>query len=156
MGSSYTPTVNLHSPGPIGDVTPSTIVGTTLSTSTNGVVSAPALIVGDVNMGIYRDASSMSFAVNGEEAVVFYGTGNGRTMQVPRQFAATVYLNTASGDPGLNLGTSGKTIIPSGTALRIGVAATTGLGAGVLAALTNASIVVEDSTGQAYRIPCII
>lgn len=34
--------------------------------------------------------------------------------------------------------------------------ATTGLTAGVLAALTNASIVVSDGAGQAYRIPCII
>ena len=34
--------------------------------------------------------------------------------------------------------------------------ATTGLTAGVLAALTNASIVIYDSTGQAYRIPVII
>jgi len=34
--------------------------------------------------------------------------------------------------------------------------ATTGLGAGILAALTNASIVMTDGTGQVYRIPCII
>lgn len=35
-------------------------------------------------------------------------------------------------------------------------AATTGLSAGALAATTNASIVLTDATGQAYRIPCII
>ncbi len=35
-------------------------------------------------------------------------------------------------------------------------AAVTGLAGGVLAATTNASIVVYDSSGQAYRIPCII
>lgn len=34
--------------------------------------------------------------------------------------------------------------------------ATTGLTAGVLAALTNATIVIYDATGQAYRVPCII
>lgn len=34
--------------------------------------------------------------------------------------------------------------------------ATTGLTAGVLAALTNASIVITDGTGQVYRVPCII
>lgn len=33
MGSSYTPPVNLHSPGPIGDVTPSTIAVTTCTAS---------------------------------------------------------------------------------------------------------------------------
>ena len=35
-------------------------------------------------------------------------------------------------------------------------AAATGLTAGALAATTNASIVICDSSGQAYRIPCII
>lgn len=40
--------------------------------------------------------------------------------------------------------------------LQTSVAATTGLTAGVLAATTNTSIVIYDSTGQAYRVPCII
>ena len=35
-------------------------------------------------------------------------------------------------------------------------AATTGLVAGALAATTNASIVLTDAAGQAYRVPCII
>lgn len=34
--------------------------------------------------------------------------------------------------------------------------ATTGLTAGVLAALTNASIVITDGSGQVYRVPVII
>jgi hypothetical protein len=46
--------------------------------------------------------------------------------------------------------------LSSGVALRLGNAATTGLTPGVEAALTNATIVLQDSTGQAYRIPCII
>lgn len=50
---------------------------------------------------------------------------------------------------------TGLTII-SGKALTLGNAAATGLAAGVLAATTNATIVITDSTGQAYRIPCII
>lgn len=33
---------------------------------------------------------------------------------------------------------------------------TTGLTAGVLAALTNASLVITDGSGQVYRVPCII
>lgn len=53
-------------------------------------------------------------------------------------------------------GTVGIVQIASGTSFRLGNAATTGLGAGVLAATTNATIVIQDSTGQAYRIPCII
>lgn len=52
--------------------------------------------------------------------------------------------------------TIGGVTVGSGQALKLGNAATTGLGAGVVAALTNATIVITDSTGQAYRIPCII
>lgn len=40
--------------------------------------------------------------------------------------------------------------------LRTDVNAVTGLTAGVLSATTNASIIIEDASGQAYRIPCII
>lgn len=40
--------------------------------------------------------------------------------------------------------------------LRTAVNAVTGLTAGVLSATTNASIVVQDASGQDYRIPCII
>lgn len=53
-------------------------------------------------------------------------------------------------------GVTGAVTIASGKSLVLGNAATTGLTAGVLAALTNATIVITDSTGQAYRIPCII
>ena len=51
---------------------------------------------------------------------------------------------------------TGNVKVSSGSTLTLGNAATTGLSAGVLAASTNASIVLTDSTGQAYRIPCII
>lgn len=47
-------------------------------------------------------------------------------------------------------------LVASGKTFTLGNAATTGLTAGVLAALTNASVVIFDSTGQAYRVPCII
>lgn len=46
--------------------------------------------------------------------------------------------------------------IASGVALQLGNAAVTGLAAGVLAATTNATVVLVDSAGQAYRVPCII
>jgi hypothetical protein len=46
--------------------------------------------------------------------------------------------------------------IASGHALKLGNAATTGLTAGTIAATTNATITITDSTGQVYRIPCII
>ncbi len=51
---------------------------------------------------------------------------------------------------------NGNVTLKSGASLQIGNNATTGLSAGVLAASTNASIVIKDASGQAYRIPCII
>ncbi len=50
--------------------------------------------------------------------------------------------------------TSGNIVFGGG--VQLSNAAATGLAAGVLAATTNATIVLYDSTGQAYRIPCII
>lgn len=50
----------------------------------------------------------------------------------------------------------GGFVVASGKKLTLGNAAVTGLTAGVLAALTNATIVLTDSGGQDYRIPCII
>lgn len=46
-------------------------------------------------------------------------------------------------------------IIASGIGFQVGNTAVTGLVAGALAALTTASIVIKDSTGTAYRVPCV-
>jgi hypothetical protein len=56
---------------------------------------------------------------------------------------------------GATLDTAGKFAIASGGIFQLGNAATTGLVAGALAALTTASIVIYDSTGTAYRVPCV-
>lgn len=58
-----------------------------------------------------------------------------------------------SGDAAI---TAGNIKVGSGSTFILGNAATTGLAPGVVAATTNATIVVLDSTGQAYRVPCII
>jgi hypothetical protein len=52
--------------------------------------------------------------------------------------------------------TTTETKVVSGSNFWLGNAAVTGLVAGALAGTTNASIVIYDSAGQAYRIPCII
>lgn len=52
--------------------------------------------------------------------------------------------------------TASNVTVGSAGVLKLGNSATTGLVAGVLAATTNASIVITDASGQAYRIPCII
>lgn len=72
------------------------------------------------------------------------GTGAGATVQNAAATALTIK------------GATQAVVIASGKTFQIGNAATTGLTAGVLAALTNSSIVITDSTGQAYRVPCII
>jgi len=56
----------------------------------------------------------------------------------------------------LTIDNTGAVIVASGGNFQLGNTATTGLVAGALAALTTASVVIYDSTGQAYRIPCII
>lgn len=76
------------------------------------------------------------------------GTANQVTVN-PTTGAAVVSLPTV-------LNTPGSVKINSGSTFTLGNAATTGLSAGVLAALTNATIIITDSTGQAYRIPCVI
>ncbi len=50
--------------------------------------------------------------------------------------------------------TSGNIVFGGG--VQLSNAAATGLSAGALAATTNASVVLYDSGGQAYRVPCII
>lgn len=52
--------------------------------------------------------------------------------------------------------TSGLVAVRSGGVFQLGNSATTGLTAGVLAALTNASVTIKDAAGQTYRVPCII
>lgn len=77
-------------------------------------------------------------------------TGTANQIAVsPTTGAAIVSLAT-------NVITPGNFTIKSGSALTLGNAAVTGLTPGVLANLTNATIVLTDSMGQAYRIPCTI
>lgn len=56
----------------------------------------------------------------------------------------------------LTIDNAGKVAVASGGAFQLGNAATTGLIAGALSALTTASIVIYDSTGTAYRVPCVV
>lgn len=65
-------------------------------------------------------------------------------------------INAAGFVTCLTVGSTGNITQPNGATLTIGNTATTGLSAGVLAALTNASIVITDQSGQAYRVPCVI
>lgn len=52
-------------------------------------------------------------------------------------------------------GETQSVVISAGKTLQLGATAVTGLVAGALAALTNASLTLTDSTGTVYRIPCV-
>jgi len=87
------------------------------------------------------------------------GTGTGIAGVLNfRSHAAAASGSTVNTSPVTVMQITNSTLVTlsSGVALRLGNAATTGLTPGVEAALTNATIVLQDSTGQAYRIPCII
>lgn len=87
---------------------------------------------------------STGSGVSGDIILRTGGTGAGSTVQNSAVTALTIK------------GATQAVIIASGKTFQIGNAATTGLTPGVLAATTNATIVITDSGGQAYRIPCII
>ena len=93
---------------------------------TNGSASATATLADGVGLSIT-------------------GAGNGRNFSVAGATTLTGLLTA-----------NGGVTVASGQVLKLGNAATTGLTPGVLAATTNATITITDSTGQVYRIPCII
>ncbi len=70
--------------------------------------------------------------------------------------SAPVALFRVNGTAKLTVDASGNLVQASAATLTLGNSATTGLTPGVLAASTNASIVITDQAGQAYRIPVII
>jgi len=115
--------------------------------SGNLVVGAGA----DITNGNYRGAIGAYSSCTADDTIVI------------GKVAGTYSVNGTPGSrsadnviiPGL-LTANGGVTIASGKALKLGNTATTGLTAGVLSALTNASITITDSAGTVYRIPCII
>lgn len=141
----------------------------TLQTTTSGGVATTALtigatqnaaFVGSIDLGA---SSQLTFATrsklrSGADGNIQLGN-NGNT-----DFALLQFGGTTSSFPSLKrsgailqarLGDDSAFTALQGT-IQLAAAAVTGLGAGVLAALTNASLVLTDSTGQVYRIPAII
>lgn len=124
------PSTNLHSPGPIGDVTPNTVGATTIGTS--GVIAGSAAI------------TAASFI---------------QTQSYLQAVAGICYLHnillkeTAAGELSVrDIGDAAFTAIKA--KLTTDTNATTGLVAGVLASTTNTSILLYDATGTAYDVPC--
>jgi len=97
--------------------------------------------------------SGSLFVTNGKNssgATMFSVTSGGAAA-----VSSTLAVTGATTLTGL-LTANGGITVGSGQALKLGNAATTGLSAGAVAALTNATLTLTDSTGQVYRIPCII
>jgi hypothetical protein len=113
----------------------------------NTIIGAGA----DITNGNYRGAIGAYSSCSADDTIVI------------GKVAGTYSVNGTSGSrsadnviiPGL-LTANGGVTIASGKALKLGNAAVTGLTPGVLAATTNATLTITDSTGQVYRIPCII
>lgn len=136
-----------------------------------GILSSPA--AGSVQFGTTDAASPVAQSTRIQSVVAgtadtsgvnwtFRGslsTGSGTSGDIIFQTGATGAGSTAQNTATTALTIKGATqavVVASGKTFQIGNAATTGLSAGVLAGQTNASIVITDSGGQAYRIPCII
>lgn len=114
--------------------------------STQGEIT----IEGDESVDIFNDLNEITFTELGGVFQVY-----GSTSGVLNYITLTAGAN--AGD--LVAAFLGTSAIMSGAVkgnLQTNANATTGLTAGVLAALTNASIVIKDGSGQAYRVPVIV
>lgn len=106
---------------------------TALAVTSAGTAGAPTLSISNATTGFYSvSTTGLGISVGGTSRADYGIT------------TASVWTVNA------------KLTVASGSAFQLGNAATTGLVAGTLAALTNATIVILDSGGQAYRVPCII
>lgn len=130
-----------------------------------------------VDVSLYRDAAGTIAQRNGTNAQTF-NLGNTYTSATAREDLSLswqsniAHIGATKGSVSgtaraLQIDYGGTTtaaisvpvtsgLIAFGGGLKLSAAAVTGLVAGALAATTNASIVLYDSAGQAYRIPCII
>lgn len=173
------PAANLHSPGPIGDVTPNTIAVTTSTLGGNVSFSQDATY----NIGAAASGRPNNVYVAGEfraSGAICVSTINdlANTVNIFSITNGSASITFAPGDTTPMMRWSGATAAAVGikrvsTTLQARLAddsgfapfqgklttdtnATTGLGAGLLAATTNATVTVFDASGQAYRVPCII
>ena len=121
----------------------------------NDIEATGDIYLGNIKTLYWNTRSAISSPANGK-VLISNNAGTdfgilqfgGTTSSFPALQRSTTYIKGRLADDSAFCFIQGK--------LSTDTAATTGLGAGVLAALTNASIVVYDSTGQAYRIPVII
>lgn len=138
------------------------IGGTTVNIITNGTTTlgaaavdtapvAQTLSVQNTLAGGTSNVAGANFTIAGSQgkgtgvggSLIFQTAPAGSTGTTVNALATVLTLNTTA------------VVVASGKNFQLGNSATTGLIAGALAALTTASIVIYDSTGTAYRVPCI-
>lgn len=163
------PAANLHSPTAIGDVAPNTVKATTLTVvgdflpasnlgsnlGASGTYITTAYIASGVfvfglDVGIPRsvNVSSTGLSLDSTSVINWY-TGASFAGAIDVQLLRTG-TKTVSVQDGSGGASAWKAKLTTDTN------ATTGLGAGLLAATTNATVTLYDGSGQAYRVPCII
>lgn len=115
----------------------------------SGLLASTAMAIGGATIGPDALGVTGTATISGNltltSSKLFYGNGSGNTALLKAAggtFQARVFADNAY------TFLQGKITSEQN--------ATTGLAAGVLAALTNATVVFYDATGQAYRFPCII
>jgi hypothetical protein len=134
-----------------GNITGATTTILSVGSDTDGTH-----ILGRVKIGSFISSDFASFSHFDQAATTTYAMG--------QDSAGATYINAKTGqvinfrnnNSGVLTIGSTEVKVLSGKNFWLGNAAVTGLSAGALAATTNASIVIYDSAGQAYRIPCII
>jgi hypothetical protein len=134
MTGGFSRTTDLHSPTAIGDVTPNTGAFTTLAASSSSL-GGNFLPFGDSGKNYLRGSTH------------FFHLANGSTGAAITPDTGKLIVTKADG---------ATDIMALQAKLTTDTNATTGLGAGLLAATTNATITLYDGSGQAYRVPCII
>lgn len=76
MGSSYTPSVNLHSPGPIGDVTPGSAAFTSISSTLGMTANVGAASYGGVMVTGSNNPALTAGDGSGNQINMAWGSGN--------------------------------------------------------------------------------
>lgn len=141
---------NASSPGPLGNTIPSTVASTALSANA-------------ANAGANLITTGLPGSESGNVAVfagVVPTSNNYSILFIPgsgeMDLAATSQIFMRVGGVTVMEVFSNQVALTNGIVFSLGNAAVTGLVAGALAALTNATLTIKDVNGQAYRIPCII
>lgn len=140
---------------------PSRFVAENANASTAAIAGFEARNAADANAYMRIRTNGTGFTTNGgyvqNYGILDSGPNLAGMNVVVRTGSFGIYTNgLAAGNLALTVDTNQKIIVASGKSFQLGNAAVTGLTPGALAALTNSTLILLDSSGQAYRVPAII